>query len=73
MEYQIITAGSTEELELRVNQWIEAGWEPQGGCAYHSRVRIERQSGLLNYLKGSWSYMEEKEFVWSQAMIRRTK
>jgi hypothetical protein len=32
-EYRIVTAGSVEELERKVNRLIEKGWRVQGGVA----------------------------------------
>jgi hypothetical protein len=33
LKYQIIEAGTTQELERFVRRWIDEGREPQGGIA----------------------------------------
>jgi hypothetical protein len=33
MQYTIIQALSDDELELKVNDYMDAGWKPQGGVS----------------------------------------
>jgi hypothetical protein len=41
MEYKIVTAKTTGELERRVNEYIREGWQPLGGvCAWSGGMMV---------------------------------
>lgn len=54
MEYRILTAGNTVDLEKKVREYISQGWTPQGG------VSMILNSGGMMY--------STKEY--NQAMVR---
>jgi hypothetical protein len=41
MKYKIVETSNSYDLATEVNDWIAAGWKPQGGVAivYHSAYK----------------------------------
>jgi hypothetical protein len=46
MSYHVVEAGSAAELQQKVQELIDAGWEPQGGLS------------VATYAAGAWWYYQ---------------
>jgi len=47
MEYKIVSAFATKELEVKVNEEIKNGWVPVGGIAMEITVYHDRKDPLI--------------------------
>jgi hypothetical protein len=63
MNYEIVTAGSPNELNRKINECISEGWKPVGG---HQAVLIHSQ----NRYSGTQHMDTRHEVEYSQTMVK---